>query len=144
MPSTQWDVRAILPLSLSAFVVWLACGLTMAFGREALGLETALRIHAIAAPLFAVLASLLYFTRFRRVTPLAAAAFFTAFIIVLDAALVAPVFEKSYAMFGSILGTWLPFLSIFAATYLTGTWIVGRSGQRSGGPPGAAINRRRS
>ena len=43
MPSTQWDVRAILPLSLSAFVVWLACGLTMAFGREALGLETALR-----------------------------------------------------------------------------------------------------
>src|SRR5271165_6979725 len=130
--STQWNVKAILPLSLSAFVVWLACGLTMAFGREALGLETALRIHAIAAPVFAALASLVYFTRFRRVTPLAAAAFFTAFIIVLDAALVAPVFEKSYAMFGSFLGTWLPFLSIFASTYLTGTWIVGRSGQRSG------------
>ena len=34
------DVRAVLPLSLSAFLVWLACGLTMAFGREALGLET--------------------------------------------------------------------------------------------------------
>ncbi len=87
---------------------------------------------------------LLYFTRCPRVTPLAAAAFFTVFIIVLDAALVAPVFEKSYAMFGSILGTWLPFLSIFAATFLTGTWIVGRSGQLSGGVPGAAINSRRS
>jgi hypothetical protein len=48
---------------------------------------------------------------------------------------VASVFEKSYAMFGSILGTWLPFLSIFAATYLTGTLMVGRSGQRSGGVP---------
>jgi len=144
MTSTQWDVRAVFPLSLGEFVVWLACGLTMAFGREALGLETALKLHAIAAPVFAALASLLYFTRCRRVTPLAAAAFFTVFIIVLDAALVVPVFEKSYAMFGSILGTWLPFLSIFAATFLTGTWIVGRSGQLSGRVPGAAINSRRS
>ena len=103
--------------------------------------KRALRIHAIAAPVFAALPSLLYFTCFQSVTPFAAAAaFFTAFIIVLDAALDAQVFEKSYEMFGSILGTWLPFLSIFAATYLTGTWIVGRSGQRSGGVPGAPIN----
>ena len=57
-------------------------------------------------------------------TPLAAAGFFTAFIIALDAALVAPAFEKSFAMFSSVLGAWLPFLSIFAATYLMGTWIV--------------------
>ncbi len=136
MTGAQWDVRAVLPLSLSAFIVWLACGLTMAFGRAALGLDAALSIHAIAAPAFAALASLVYFTRFRAVTPLAAAAFLTAFIIVLDAALVAPLFEKSYAMFGSILGTWLPFLSIFAATYLTGT-IVGRSRENSNMPRGA-------
>ncbi len=96
----------------------------MAFGREALGLETTLRIHAVAAPAFAALASFVYFRRFRGVTPLAAAGFFTAFIIALDAALVAPAFEKSFAMFSSVLGAWLPFLSIFAATYLMGTWIV--------------------
>lgn len=60
MTSTQWDVRAVFPLSLGAFVVWLACGLTMAFGREALGLETALKLHAIAAPVFAALASPLF------------------------------------------------------------------------------------
>jgi hypothetical protein len=103
------NVKAVLLLSLSAFVVWLACGLTMAFGRSAFGLETALRIHAIAAPVFAALVSLAYFARFPAVTPLVAAAFVTAFIIVLDAALVAPVFEKSYAMFSSVLETWLPF-----------------------------------
>ena len=137
MPNTQWDVRAILPLSLLRAHDGVLGVRRWVWKRRS-------EIHAIAAPVFAALASFLYFTRFRRVTPLAAAAFFTAFIIILDAALVAPVFEKSYAMFGSILGTWLPFLSIFAATYLTGTWIVGRSGQRSGGVPGAAINRRRS
>ncbi len=127
--STRSDVKVAFLLSLSAFVVWLACGLTMALGRPAFGLETTLRIHAIAAPVFAALVSLVYFTRFRAVTPLGAAAFFTAFIIVLDAALVAPLFEKSYAMFASVLGTWLPFVSIFAATYLTGTLIVGHNGQ---------------
>jgi hypothetical protein len=129
--SARSDIEAVLLLSLSAFVVWLACGLTMAFGRSAFGLETALRIHAIAAPVFAALVSLVYFRRFHAVTPLVAAAFVTAFIVVLDAGLVAPVFEKSYAMFSSILGTWLPFLSIFVATYLTGSWIVGHSGQIS-------------
>src|SRR5271157_1109634 len=108
----------------------------MAFGRPALGLETTLRIHAIAAPVFAALVSLVYFARFPAVTPLVAAAFVTAFIVILDAALVAPVFEKSYAMFSSILGTWLPFLSIFVATYLTGTLMLRYSGQIPQGPAG--------
>ncbi len=136
MTSPPPDVKAVFLLSLSAFVVWLACGLVMAFGRPALGLETTLRIHAIAAPVFAALVSLVYFARFPAVTPLVAAAFVTAFIIVLDAGLVAPVFEKSYAMFSSILGTWLPFLSIFAATYLTGTLMVRHSRQIPQGPAG--------
>jgi hypothetical protein len=40
-------------------------------------------------------------------------------------------------MFGSVLGTWLPFLSIFAATYVTGLWVVG-----NGGDPASEIKRR--
>ena len=144
MTSTRSNVKSILSLTVGAFVVWLACGLTMAFGRPALGLETTLRIHAIAAPVFAALVSYVYFKHLRAVTPLAAAAFFTGFIVVLDAALVAPVFEKSFAMFSSVLGTWLPFLSIFAATYLTGILIVGRSGDIRARVPGAPIKRRRS
>jgi hypothetical protein len=77
MTSTRPDVKDVFMLSLGAFVVWLACGLTMAFGQSALGLETALRIHAIAAPAFAALVWLVYLTRFRAVTPLVAAAFVT-------------------------------------------------------------------
>ena len=44
-------------------------------------------------------------------------------------------------MFSSVLGTWLPFLSIFVATYLTGTWIVGRSGKIRARVPVPPINR---
>jgi hypothetical protein len=45
--------------------------------------------------------------------------------VLLDALVVAPIFEKSYAMFSSPLGTRLLLLSIFAATYLTGVWFGG-------------------
>ncbi len=44
----------------------------------------------------------------------------------MDALVVAPFFEKSYAIFASPLGMWLPLLSIFAATWLTGLWTLGR------------------
>ena len=115
--------KTLLVLSLSAFVVWLACGLTIALGRGTLGLETTLRIHAIAAPAFAAIVSFVYFGRFRLTTPLATAACFTLFVVFMDALVVAPFFEKSYAMFASPLGMWLPLLSIFAATWLTGLWI---------------------
>jgi hypothetical protein len=57
--------------------------------------------------------------------PLALVAFFTLFIVLLDALVVAPIFEKSYAMFSSPVGTWLLLLSIFVATYLTGVWFGG-------------------
>jgi hypothetical protein len=40
--------------------------------------------------------------------------------MVMDAGIVAPVFEKSYVMFKSVLGTWIPFILIFLATYITG------------------------
>jgi hypothetical protein len=110
-----------------AFVIWLGCALTVAFGRDVLGLETALRLHAIVAPALAGLVSLIYFQWFHAAPPLRAATFFVSFAILLDATVVAPVFEKSYAMFSSLLGTWLPFLLIFLATYFTGIWITRRN-----------------
>jgi hypothetical protein len=38
----------------------------------------------------------------------------------MDLFIVALLIEKSFAMFKSILGTWLPFTLIFLATYFTG------------------------
>jgi len=37
---------------------------------------------------------------------------------------VATFIEKSYAMFASILGTWIPFALIFGSTYLVGVYVV--------------------
>jgi hypothetical protein len=48
------------------------------------------------------------------------AAAMTGVIVALDALVVAPVFERSYAMFRSALGTWFPFAAIFAASWAAG------------------------
>jgi hypothetical protein len=122
------NAKTVLVLALHAFVIWLGCGLTVAIGRGILGLDATLLLHAVVAPALAVLVSLVYFSQFGVTSPLATAAFFLAFIAIMDATVVALVFERSYAMFASVLGTWLPFLLIFVATYMTGVWIRGRGG----------------
>ena len=48
----------------------------------------------------------------------------TALIIALDAAVVAPVFERSYAMFRSLVGTWLPFAAIFLGSLAAGILVT--------------------
>jgi len=109
-----------LSVILHAVVLWALCGATIGLGRALVGIETTLIIHAFAAPLLAVLISLHYFRRFPGASALGTAAVFLAVVMALDAGLVAPVFETSYAMFRSFLGTWLPFGLIFLATFFTG------------------------
>ena len=103
-----------------AFAIWVACALTIAGGRRIVGMGATLWIHAGVAPIAAALVSSAYFNHARAASPLAAATFFAAFALLLDATLVGVVIEKSYAMFASLLGTWVPLLSIFAATYCVG------------------------
>jgi hypothetical protein len=90
-------------------------------------MDATLVVHAVGAPIGFALLSLLYFKRFGCTTPLETATAFLAVVIAMDAFLVAPVFERSYAMFASPLGTWIPFALIFAATYLTGVAVVRKS-----------------
>ncbi|MCJ7647091.1 MAG: hypothetical protein MUP85_00615 [Candidatus Lokiarchaeota archaeon] len=103
-----------------AFIVWALCGATIAIGRSFMSVELTLIIHAIAAPIFAALVSLDYYKKFHYTTPLQTAFIFLLFVIAMDAGLVAPFFEKSYEMFRSILGTWVPFVLIFLSTFITG------------------------
>ena len=44
----------------------------------------------------------------------------TGLVIVLDAVVVAPIFERSYDMFRSAIATWIPFALIFIATWAAG------------------------
>ncbi len=103
-----------------AFVGWALCFATMGIGQSLWPIDVALIVHAIAAPLFFAVLSLIYFTRFHYTSPLATATVFLSFVVLMDFLVVALLILKSFEMFTSLLGTWIPFALIFASTYLTG------------------------
>lgn len=108
-----------------ALVLWAACGAVMAVGRRLFGLDTTLRIHLAAAPVVAFAVSAAH----ARIAPefgvaLRAAAI-TGIVFILDLLVVAPIFERSYDMFRSPIGTWVPFALIFAASLAAGRLISG-------------------
>ncbi len=125
LPETSTNGRQRLVLVGHAFVAWALCSATMMIGMAVASVETALVVHAIAAPIFAGAVSWNYHRRFGYTTPLQSAVAFVSFVIVVDFFLVALVIERSLEMFTSPLGTWIPFLLIFSATYLLG-WVVER------------------
>lgn len=112
--------KKVLILLLHAFIGWVLCGATIGIGRAVTTMEATLIIHLVAAPVFFSILSLNYFSKFSYTKPFATAILFIGFVILMDAGLVAPVFEKSYEMFRSPMGTWIPFILIFLSTYLTG------------------------
>ena len=98
---------------------WALCGAIMGIGRAATSLDNALAIHAIAAPIIFAILTLSYLHWFNYTPPLQTAIVSVAVVVGMDAFVVAPFMEKSYAMFTSLLGTWIPFVLIFLSTYLT-------------------------
>jgi hypothetical protein len=72
------------------------------------------------APVVFALLSTHFFRRHPDATPLYTSLVLVAIVIALDAFFVAPVVEHSYAMFRSPIGTWIPFASIWLASFLAG------------------------
>ena len=99
----------------------------MFVGMSLLTLETTLIVHAIGAPIIFSLLSLLYFRRFQFTSPLQTAIAFLLIVILMDFFLVALIINKSFEMFLSPLGTWIPFALIFISTYLTGVIVDKRN-----------------
>jgi hypothetical protein len=110
-----------------AFVGWALCAATMGVGIAVTTLGNTLIVHAIAAPVFFAVVSLVYFRRFGYTTPLRTATIFVGFVVLVDFFVVALLINHSVAMFTSALGTWIPFALIFASTYLTGRFATGFS-----------------
>ena len=110
----------ILIILIHAFIGWTLCAATMGVGMAVTSVNNALIIHAIAAPIFFAIVSLVYFRKFNFTTPLQTAAIFIAFVIAMDFFVVAMLINRSFEMFASLLGTWISFALIFASTYLTG------------------------
>jgi small-conductance mechanosensitive channel len=114
------NMKKVLILLFHAFVVWGLCAAVMGIGMASTTLEKALIIHAIAAPIIVIAVSSLYYWKFYYTTPLQTAIVFVSLVILMDVFLVAMVINKSFDMFRSFIGTWLPFILIFTSTYLTG------------------------
>ena len=109
-------------------VGWGLCAASIGIGFAVTTQTNALIVHAIVAPLVFAGLSWVYFTRFSYTTPLVTAALFLGIVAALDLLVVAVLILRSFAMFGSFLGTWLPFVLIFAATWTTGI-AIGRQGE---------------
>jgi hypothetical protein len=123
------NLKKFLTIVVYALIGWALCFATMGIGQALLPLQTALIIHAIAAPIFFALLSMSYFKRFHYTTPLQTALLFVGIVIGLDFFVVALLILRSTEMFTSILGTWIPFALIFVSTYVTGLYMA-RNQQR--------------
>ena len=101
-------------------LIWGACGGVIYVGRRLWSNDTTLRVHMIAAPIIAFLCAAVHAAIAPGFDPLTRAMAMTLIIIALDAFVVAPLFERSYAMFQSVIGTWVPFVAIFVAACVAG------------------------
>jgi hypothetical protein len=123
------NIMKLVTIFVHALIGWALCAATMGIGLATLPLQTALIIHAIGAPIFFTLVSLIYFKKFNYTTPLETALMFVGLVITLDIFVVALLMNRSLEMFASLLGTWVPFALIFTSTYITGL-SLGRKPQR--------------
>jgi hypothetical protein len=114
-----------------AFVGWALCAATMGIGMAVTTLDITLIIHAFAAPIFFAAISLVYFRKFNYTSPQQTAGIFLAFVMLMDFFVVAMLINHSFAMFSSLLGTWIPFTLIFASTFITGIFVRKSRSSRS-------------
>jgi len=114
--------------------VWAFCGALVGVGRQFMSMDMTLIVHAVGAPVGAAIASWFYFRNFYFTRPFATAATFVGLSLVLDVLIVALLIEKSFDMFSSILGVWLPQALIFSATYSTGRFMTPEPGSILFGP----------
>ena len=125
------SVKKIFTILAHAFIGWALCTASMVIGMQTMSLERALIVHAIGAPIFFTIISLVYFNKFNYTQPLQTALIFVTFVIVVDFFVVALMINQSLDMFASLLGTWIPFALIFTSTYVTGLLTVGNPKQQA-------------
>ena len=121
------NLKKITIILAHALVGWGLCGAIIGIGRNVTSMEITLILHAIGAPVFFAIITFIYFKYFNHTKPLLTAVIFVSFVIFMDVFLVALFIEKSFAMFTSMLGTWIPFVLIFLATYITGLTLKSRA-----------------
>lgn len=109
-----------------ALIAQMLCWAIMVIGQMVTSIENTLIAHAIGAPIIAIVVSSIYYKKFNYTSPLQTALVFISVVIAMDVFIVALLIEKSFEMFTSPIGTWIPISSIFLATYLTGLFVTRR------------------
>ena len=83
-------------------------------------LHTAFAVHGFALPVVLSLVALVYFRREEAMPPLRAALLFAVLALVLEVVLSRFLASRSYEPLTSAVGTWIPVLLVFFATWLIG------------------------
>jgi hypothetical protein len=125
----QLGLKQILVILFLGALGWALCGAIMFIGMSVMDLQTTLVVHAIGAPIIFSLISLFYFSKLNYTSPLQTAIAFFFIVILMDFFIVALLINRSFEMFLSPLGTWIPFGLIFLSTYLTGSLIERQESQ---------------
>ena len=115
-----------------ALIAQMLCWAIMVIGQMVTSIENTLIAHAIGAPIIAIVVSSIYYKKFNYTSPLQTAIVFVSVVIAMDVFIVALLIEKSFEMFTSPIGTWIPISSIFLATYLSGLFVTRRDVTASG------------
>lgn len=123
----QLEGKQIAVIVLFGALGWALCGAVVFIGMAVTDLQTALIVHAIAAPIIFSLLSLFYYSKFNYTTPLQTGIAFFVIVVVMDFFITALIINRSFDMFLSPIGTWIPFGLIFLSTYLTGLVVERRS-----------------
>jgi hypothetical protein len=110
-----------------ALIGWALCGAIIWIGMAVTSIENTLIIHAIGAPVVFWAITSIYLRAFNYTAPLQTAIVFVSVVVFMDFFVVALLIEKSFDMFASLLGTWIPWALIFASTYLTGLFVAKRA-----------------
>lgn len=121
-----------------ALTGWAVCGATVAIGRRLMSMDATLLVHAVVAGLAFGLLAWHYVRRYPDAAALRVSVTMLSVVIGLDVLIVAPFLERSYAMFRSVLGTWVPFTLILTASYFAAHFARHALGQEEGGGDGAA------
>jgi hypothetical protein len=121
------QIKKLMIVLVHGLVGWALCGAIIWIGMAVTSMENTLIIHAIGAPIiFGAIASI-YFRAFNYTTPLQTAIIFVSVVVFMDFFVVALLIEKSFEMFASLIGTWIPWALIFTSTYLTGLFVTKRA-----------------
>jgi hypothetical protein len=119
----QLSVQRFIPVIVFGLVGQLGCWGLMMGGQAVTSLNNALILHAIGAPIIFGTLSFIYFKKLNHTSPRLTASIFLAIVVLLDFFVVAMMINRSFDMFLSPIGTWIPFALIYSSTYLVGRYV---------------------